>query len=127
MTKIAKNNTPWFQDDGEGVAYLAARRDRAELGRPVMHRFHGDGADPAAQLSAHLLGFGFEIIDNPAFDTPAGSEFTLTFRKGADMTPDSIASTRRVLDGAATKYDWAYDAWSTYVVLAPRRRFRPGR
>ena len=124
MTRITHNNTPWFDTDSTGREHLAARRDRSDLKRPILHRFSTSTPVQHHQLSGHLLAFGFDIIDNPAEWTADGGDVTLIVRQHADTTPDSMASTRRTLDAAVAKFGGRYEGWSTYIVLAPRRQLR---
>ncbi len=124
MTSITHDNTPWFNVDSVGIEYLAARLDRSDIKRPMLHRFSTSTPVQYRQLSGHLLAFGFDIIDNPGLSNAAADEVPLTVRKQSIATPDSVASTRRTLDAAVEKFGGRYESWSTYVVVASRREMR---
>ncbi len=123
MTSITHDNTPWFTVDSVGTEYLAARADRSDIRRPMLHRFSTSTPVQYRQLSGHLLAFGFDIIDNPG-QSNANDVIPLTVRKQSITTPDSVASTRRTLDAAVEKFGGGYESWSTYVVVASRREMR---
>ncbi len=124
MTSITHDNTPWFTVDSDGTDYLLARLDMSDVKRPVLHHFSTLTPVQYKQLSGHLLSFGFDIVDNPGEWNAGQDETTLTVRKHAITSPDSVASTRRTLDAAVQKLGGRYDSWSTYIVVASRREIR---
>ncbi len=124
MTRITHDNTPWFTVDSVGTDYLAARLDRSDVKRPVLHRFSTSNPVQYRQLSGHLLAFGFDIIDNPGLPNADADEVTLTVRKNSTMTPESVASTRRTLEAAIERFGGRYESWSTYIVVADRGQLR---